>query len=252
MWLKPGLATPVLQLSSEAAPGLSPHTISFSVGTQPAACTGTPQTGIEPHLFEAVALECVRGDRLLFSDLSLALQPGQLLHIEGTNGSGKTSLLRILCGLAAPSGGEVRWQGRAIHKIRQVFMNEVAYIGHNHGVKGDLTPLENVRIACHLGRVNDKVSIEEALYKVGLGDFYDVPARTLSAGQRRRVALSCLLATHSRLWVLDEPLTALDIKGVGLVEEMLSEHLLHGGMAVVTTHHPLSVGHGHMIRMSLN
>jgi len=203
-------------------------------------------------LLEAVGLECVRGDRVLFTNLNLALYPGQLLQVEGSNGAGKTSLLRILCGLAAPSEGEVRWNGRAIHKVRQEFMAQVAYIGHHHGIKGDLTPVENIRIARGLGRANGAVSIEEALHRVGMDGYNDVPARNLSAGQKRRVTLSRLLATLNQVWVLDEPLAALDIKGVGLVEEMLSEHLLHGGMAVVTTHQPLSVGHGRMTRLSLD
>lgn len=201
---------------------------------------------------EAVGLECVRGNRVLFSDLNLSLYAGQMLHVAGLNGSGKTSLLRILCGLSQAAQGEVRWQGLSINKARQAFLSEVAYLGHNHGVKGDLTPLENLQIAHNLGRPNVRITLDEALERVGLGDFYDLPARTLSAGQRRRVALSRLLVTQAQLWILDEPLTALDIQGVGLVESMLAEHLLHGGMAVVTTHNPLVVEHGQMTQLSLS
>lgn len=211
---------------------------------------GEPST--TPALFEAIGLECVRGDRLLFRDLSLSLQPGNLLQIEGANGSGKTSLLRILCGLALPTHGEVRWQGQAIHRQRQNFMAEMTYIGHNLGVKGDLTPVENIQLACGLGRPRATVSINEAIQRVGLEAFDEVATRTLSAGQKRRVALSRLLATQAQLWILDEPLAALDIKGVALVEQMLLEHLLLGGMAVVSTHHTLSVAPAHMTRLSLN
>jgi heme exporter protein A len=225
--------------------------MSFSAGSQAAHRSAQAQTGVKSVPFEAVGLECIRGDRLLFSDLSLSLIPGTLLQVEGLNGCGKTSLLRILCGLALPSQGEVRWHGQAIRKVRPEFMAEVAYIGHNHGIKGDLTPVENLRIACGLGRPSSINTIEAALHCVGLGDFSNVPARTLSAGQRRRVALGRLLATRAQLWVLDEPLASLDIKGTAMMEEILSEHLLQGGMAVVTTHQPLSMAPGQLSRLEL-
>lgn len=202
--------------------------------------------------FEAIALECIRGERMLFSALNLSLHPGRLVQVDGANGSGKTSLLRILCGLALPSAGEVLWQGQPISRIRDVFMAEIVYIGHKHGVKDDLTPVENLRIARGLARPVATASIHDALDRVGLTEFTHAPARTLSAGQRRRVALSRLLATQARLWVLDEPLAALDTMGVALVQEILSEHLHEGGMAIITTHQPLSIRQGETVRLSLN
>ncbi len=205
----------------------------------------------QPALLEALGLECIRGDRLLFSDLNLSLQAGRLLQVEGPNGAGKTSLLRILCGLSTPSQGEVRWCGEPIHKVREEFFAEVSYLGHHHGVKGDLTARENVRIANELSKARSVAVVQDVLQRVGLENFSDVPARTLSLGQQRRVALGRLLATQTQLWVLDEPLAALDIKGVELVEKMLSEHLLQGGMAVVSTHQPLSVQHAHVIHLNL-
>ncbi|MDA1107491.1 MAG: cytochrome c biogenesis heme-transporting ATPase CcmA [Proteobacteria bacterium] len=208
--------------------------------------------GAMPPSLEAVDIECERGERILFSGLSLSLRPGNLMLIEGPNGSGKTSLLRILCGLAQPSSGVVRWRGTDITQTRDQFRAELIYLGHNHGVKGDLTPYENLSIARDLACARQDITLDEALDAVGLAGFEDVPARTLSAGQRRRVALARLLVTEVRLWVLDEPFTALDTRGVTLVERMLAGHLAQGGMAAVSTHHPVAVAEVDIVRLELS
>jgi len=187
----------------------------------------------------AEGLSCVRDDRTLFRDLSFSVGPGEVLQVDGRNGSGKTSLLRILCGLTTPSGGEVLWGGQPLARVRTDYLLELAYLGHAAGVKLDLTPVENLRIARALKRAREEIGIEEALERVGLLGFEDVPVRSLSAGQGRRVALARLVATRARVWILDEPFTAIDRRGVADVEALIAQHTESGGMAVLTSHHPV-------------
>lgn len=187
-------------------------------------------------------LACARGERTLFSDMNFQLQFGQLLLVQGGNGRGKTSLLRLLCGLAQPLGGEARWRGQPIGKAREEFHREMAYIGHVNGIKDDLTPLENLRLSAALaGRKLDEYTAEQSLIKLGLERCLDLPARVLSFGQRRRVILAGLITAGALLWILDEPLTGLDVHGVVLVEGLLRDHVTGGGMVVMTTHQPLSL-----------
>ncbi|CAK0741364.1 cytochrome c maturation protein A [Gammaproteobacteria bacterium] len=190
-------------------------------------------------LLEVCHLSCERGDRQLFTNLDFSLNSGAMVQVEGRNGAGKTSLLRILCGLAQPSTGTVQWRGRDIRRWRSEFLSEVLYLGHHHGVKGSLTPEENLKVARGLGVAHPTIGINEALRQVGLGHFYDHPCQGLSAGQRRRVALARLLTIQATLWILDEPFTSLDRAGVQMVEAMLHSHLAAGGAAVITTHHPV-------------
>ena len=194
-----------------------------------------------PDHFEACDLHCVRHDRTLFAGLNFTLMSGQILQVEGPNGSGKTSLLRMLCGLLQPAQGEVRWRGVDIQAQRAEFLADVAYVGHMHGIKEDLTPRENLRIAQALGRSRQNVTLDQALAQVGLYGFEDLPSRTLSAGQRRRVALARLLVLDARVWVLDEPFTALDRTGKTLIESLLEMHSRNGGIAILTTHQPVEL-----------
>jgi heme exporter protein A len=190
----------------------------------------------------AEGLECIRGDRLLFSGLNLTLSPGQLLQVEGANGAGKTSLLRVLAGLSRPAEGEVRWRGLDIQHHRASYFTEMVYMGHAPGLKAELSPLENLRVSVALrGRMADEARIDDALARVGLRGFEDVPARGLSAGQKQRTALCRLLLDPVPLWILDEPFTALDVRGIALVRELLEFHLANGGMALMTSHHALDV-----------
>lgn len=200
---------------------------------------------------EAFDLQCVRHDRTLFAGLNFTLTPGQILQIEGPNGSGKTSLLRMLCGLLQPAQGEVRWRGVDIQEQRSEFLADVAYIGHLHGIKDDLSPRENLRMAQALGRSRTNATLDEALTQVGLYGFEDLPSRTLSAGQRRRVALARLLVSSARVWVLDEPFTALDRTGKALIESLLETHSRGGGIAILTTHQPVELTQGALLSLQL-
>ncbi len=192
-------------------------------------------------MLRAESLQCIRDDRCLFRELSFAVAAGEVVSIEGRNGSGKTSLLRILCGIRLPDAGAVYWQDKEIGHLGPGYFVHVGYIGHADGVKLDLTPRENLDFAASLGSRRDGVAIEEVLDRVGLFALEDVPTRVLSAGQKRRLALARLLATSANLWVLDEPLSSLDRAGIDLFEALLREHLTRGGLAVMTTHHRLAL-----------
>lgn len=198
---------------------------------------------MNPHPVLSVhGLACARGDRTLFTGMDFELAGGELLMVQGGNGQGKTSLLRLLTGLSGPVAGEVRWRGEAIAKSREAFHRDMAYLAHANGIKEDLTPLENLRFQAGLaGRGFDADAAEQALRKLGLARCLDLPARMLSFGQRRRVALAGLLIAGALLWIMDEPLTGLDVHGVALVESLLREHLQRGGMVVMTTHQALTL-----------
>jgi heme exporter protein A len=187
-------------------------------------------------------LACERGERRLFDHLGFELGAGEALLVRGGNGRGKTSLLRILCGLTQPAGGEVRWRGESIAREHELYCKEMAYVGHANGIKDDLTPLENLSLAAALdGRTLEPAAAEAALHRVGLARCMDLPARVLSFGQRRRVALAGLMTAGALLWILDEPLTGLDVNGVAMVESLIRDHVAAGGLAVMTTHQPLTL-----------
>ncbi|MCW9023137.1 MAG: cytochrome c biogenesis heme-transporting ATPase CcmA [Gammaproteobacteria bacterium] len=203
------------------------------------------------QILEVQSLSCTREDRDLFSGLSFTLTPGHALQIEGPNGSGKTTILRLLCGLRLPDEGDILWNGQSIFEDRAEYLSNLAYIGHAHGVKGELTPLENLQVSQAMSAVESPISADEALEKLGLFGFEDAPSRTLSAGQRRRVALARLMLNPVPLWILDEPFTAIDIHGQKQIENMITEHVLRGGMAILTSHHPLDLSDDHLTSLNL-
>jgi heme exporter protein A len=189
-------------------------------------------------MLDASELACLKGDRLLFRGLGLGLAAGRMLRVAGPNGVGKTSLLRILCGLSQPEHGTVRWRGEDIRRCRDDFHSELLYLGHAPALNDLLTPLENLRFAIHVGgEAADDARCIEALTRIGLGAQIDLPAKVLSQGQRRRVGLARLFVSGTRpLWVLDEPFTALDVAAVTDLAATLEAHCEAGGAVVMTTH----------------
>lgn len=203
-------------------------------------------------MLEAKDLECIRGDRRLFRALSIRLAAGELLHIHGRNGSGKSTLLRALCGLFQPTQGEISWNGTPIGSLREEFSKDVLYIGHKPGIKDDLTALENLRIAATLD--GDSLSEEQAwqaLEQMGLRGFEDLPSKHLSQGQKRRVALARLLPSRARLWILDEPFSALDKSAVAALQAVIGSHLSAGGMVILTTHQEVALTQGEVRQLRL-
>ena len=194
-------------------------------------------------MLEAFDLGCRRGGRSLFRNLSTTLAGGELLRVAGENGSGKTSLLKILCGLLAPDAGEVRWRGTPIRGLREEYFRQLVYLGHAPAVKGDLTARENLAIACTLaGNPAPASALRDALARYGLAGA-EVPVRKLSQGQRRRAALARLLLSAAvPLWLLDEPFAALDAPAARLTEELIAGHVARGNAVVYTTHQEAAIG----------
>jgi heme exporter protein A len=204
-----------------------------------------------PPRLEGRGLSCVRDDRVLFTGLDFGVGVGEALLIEGRNGTGKTTLLRAICGIRRPEEGEILWSGESIERLGPDYHRHVAYVGHNDGVKRELTVEENLRMSRALG-TEGRLSITEALHRVHLAGFEDVVATNLSAGQRRRLALARLLVTDSLLWVLDEPFTSLDRHGIGVVEDLMQAHVAAGGMLVMTSHHEVAMHRTAIHRIDLS
>ncbi|WXL28012.1 cytochrome c biogenesis heme-transporting ATPase CcmA [Ectopseudomonas mendocina] len=178
---------------------------------------------------------------MLFEQLDLRLMPGEMLQVVGPNGSGKTSLLRLLGGLMPPTDGEILLNGCPLHEQRAELGRTLLWIGHAAGIKGLLTAEENLTWLCALHQPVSRDAIWSALAAVGLRGFEDVPCHTLSAGQQRRVALARLYLPGPKLWVLDEPFTALDKAAVAQLENHLAQHCEQGGLVVLTTHHEMTL-----------
>lgn len=194
-------------------------------------------------MLQAVGLSCRRGERRLFSDLNVNVEPGTLLAVVGENGSGKTSLLRIFSSLLPPEGGSVLWDGQDIHQLKELYSGQLTYLGHLNGIKDDLTPLENLISAMSLaGEPCSSNGAKEALEAIGLKrPIHQLPSKVLSQGQKRRVALARLWLSTRPLWLLDEPFTSLDAASTNVVTKRLLAHLQRGGLAVLVTHQEIAL-----------
>ena len=204
-------------------------------------------------MLEVSNLACSRGDHRLFSGLSFTLHPGQIMQVQGANGSGKTSLLRTLCGFLMPDEGTITWRGENTRDLDEDYHAEMLYLGHLNAIKDELSALENLRISAGLSGIElDEKEAIAALRHMGLRGREMLPTKVLSQGQRRRVALARLLVSDARLWILDEPLTALDVGAVAQIQELIAEHLAQQGMVIFTTHQPLQVAEMEMRSLCLS
>ena len=201
-------------------------------------------------MLTATGLSCVRGERCLFTELDLAVGPGEWLHVQGENGTGKTSLLRILAGLSPPAAGAIRWNGEPTQTLAEDFRKELLFLGHHGAVKEELTPFENLSLAAQLdGTTLDESAALKALARFGLRGREDLAVRFLSAGQKRRVLLARLAVRKATLWILDEPFTALDVKAVDMLSGLIVEHVTQGGIAILTSHQTIPLPHGKILKV---
>lgn len=193
-----------------------------------------------PPLLSAEKVTCIREDRVLFDELAFSLNAGDIVQVEGPNGTGKTSLLRILAGLSQPYSGSIKYKTEAINDCAEEYHQDLLFLGHLPGIKGEMTAQENLEfnLALH-GLATDNA--EQVLEQVNLYGFEDALAQHLSAGQHRRIALARLWQTRAKIWILDEPFTAIDKAGVKKLEQLIVEHADNGGVVVLTTHQDLSI-----------
>lgn len=204
-------------------------------------------------MLEVSQLTITKGEYTLFDDLSFAISPGELVQIEGRNGTGKTTLLRLLIGLGQYDKGLIQWKGSTIRSNREEFHQELLYIGHQTGIKPELTAFENLAFFCSMQRTTKlgNQEIYDALLKVGLVGKEDIPVAKLSAGQQRRAALARLWLSEQILWILDEPLTAIDKQGMQILESLFIQHTSKGGIVVLTTHQDMFKNHPKLRKIRL-
>lgn len=202
--------------------------------------TGDDGSGSLPGGLVGQSLRCVRNDRVLFENLDVRLDAGEILQIDGANGSGKTSLIRILCTLALPDEGQISWKGKDIQVFRSDYLQDLNYVGHSNAIKTDLSLLENMVFARALSVKSNDQAFEDVLHRLGLLEHADSPASKLSSGQKRKLALSRLLLSEAQLWILDEPLNSLDESSKAIVTDIIRTHIKTGGSLILTTHETIA------------
>ncbi|RAK00773.1 cytochrome c biogenesis heme-transporting ATPase CcmA [Aliidiomarina maris] len=202
-------------------------------------------------LLDIVHITSIRGERTLFSDFNLQVEAGRMYQIEGPNGAGKSSLLRIIAGLLRPQSGEIRYRGELSQHVRSEFLQDLLFIGHKAAVKPELTGLENLAFFAAVQGQPCAQPPFDLLEQVGLVGLEDIPAGNLSAGQQRRIALARLWVSSSRLWILDEPFTSLDVAGIEMLHQRFSQHLAAGGAIILTSHQPLDWASQSLVRIQL-
>ncbi len=204
-------------------------------------------------MLEVTNLACARGDKRLFSGLSFSLRYGSLLYVHGPNGSGKTTLLRTVCGLCAAEDGDIHWDNQNIRSLGEDFRRHVSYLGHLNGLKDELSGFENLQFSTKLAGlgVADQ-EISDVLARLGVEVCQDLPSKVLSQGQKKRTALARFLLHKNKLWILDEPFTALDVHAVDVLQGIIAEHVETGGMAMLTTHQEVDISSGDVKHIHLN
>ncbi len=191
--------------------------------------------------FKVNNLECIRRDNILFQGLNIDLEDGGLLQVDGVNGSGKSSLLQMCCGLIQASEGEISWNGEDIVNCRYQFQSDISYFGHSNGVKAGLTARENMTVMHALAGTSSSIDYSSILERIGLTGMEDVLSSRMSAGQKRRLGLARLFMSQAKLWLLDEPFNALDKHGKAVIERIIVQHCSAGGMAIFATHQTMEI-----------
>ena len=199
---------------------------------------------------EVKNLACWRNEQVLFSNLNLILSPKNVLFLQGENGSGKTSLLRILCGFRLPDEGEINW-GDSSAFTNPEYLNNISYVGHKNGIKDELSVEENLNLMRSIVTAPE-IKTEDVLKQIGLFQRSDVLARELSSGQKRKLALARLMMTENSFWILDEPFTSLDAATVNFFESLIKQHIMRGGMLIITSHHDIDLSGLSVSYMNLN